>query len=148
MIIRFPRTEDRALAFMVKVRINHPPPPYNWRTDGSVDPSDWVLDQLLKYSRKKLRRLCRKHALEPTGRRSRLVFRLWMHWRAKKLMIGEEYYGYGKGYRNTETPTCSCGYLRRDYIEGVAKRKLDQKVNAKKRTNGVQDGRQRFPRLK
>lgn len=138
MIIRFPRTDDDALNYMVEKRIQYPPPPYDWKRDGSQNPADWILGQLLKYSKKKLRRLCVKHALEPEGPRRRLVWRMWMHWRAKKLMIGRgEYYGYGKGYMNTRPPTCSCGYLRKDY-------KVKKIVEAKK---GVTDGRQRFPRL-
>lgn len=141
---RFPRTDDKDLLYMIQVRNKYPAPPYNPHTDGSYNPADMIIDFHLNQSKKKMRKLCIKHALEPDGPKRVLMKRMYLHWRASKLWKGVEYYGYGKGYKHTRRPDCSCGYISVAEWEKIQKRKEDQKAMSRKfrRASSIR----RFPR--
>lgn len=142
---------------MSKIKRKYPPPDYNPRSDGRVNPAEIIIDFNLNLSKKKLRKLCYKHALETTGSKRALMKRLYLHWRASKLRYGFEYYGYGRGYENTRKPTCSCGFLNKEemlrrYNLERDKRDLRQEQNYKLREIplwkfGLDIKIYRFPRL-
>lgn len=116
-ILRFPRTKDSEMVYLAKIRTKYPPPPYNPRTDGSLNPADWIFDWLCKRKTKKLRKLCVKHALDNTGSRRQLIKLMYLHWRAVKSGIGKEWIGYGPGYENTRMPDCCPSAKSREYVK-------------------------------
>ena len=157
--VRFARTDDRDMLYVNRMRVKYPPPAYDPRRDGGWNPADGVLEAILGYDKKKLRKLCKKHALDHVGPRRKLVVRLYLHWRAAKLKIGKTYYGYDKGYESTRTPDCVCGCTPVAYMERIEKekerRKLERKAQRKLlfaprtyRFPRYKEGRIHFPRLK
>lgn len=148
-IIRFPRTKDREMQYLAKIRAKYPPPFYNPRTDGSWNPADGIFDWLCKCSKKKLRRLCIKHALDETGSRKRLIKKMYLHWRAAKLGKGKVWIGYGKGYENTRTPTCPCGSRNKLEIQKSEQKKEELKELAKRVKKYILEPTiHRYPRYK
>lgn len=103
------------MLYIAAVRAKYKPPPWNWKTDGGWNPADGILKDLINCSTKKLRRLCKRHALKNKGPRRKLIVRMYLHWRASKLehmgiYVGKgEFFGYGPGYENIRIPTCPCG---------------------------------------
>ena len=147
-IRRFPRTADKDLLFMAKIRAKYPAPDYNPREDGSYNPADMVIDFHLNCSKKKMRRLCRKHSLEDTGTKRKLMKRMYLHWRASKLWQGTTYYGYGKGFENTRIPDCVCGYINVKEWQKTEQLKENVKIlNRKFKQNFGRTEPRRFPRL-
>ncbi len=158
---RFPRTDDKAMLYLCRIRAKYPAPPHNPHAEGPYNPADSVLSSLLKQDEKVLKKLCDKHALRTGGSRGKLIKRLYLHWRASKLVhfgkiVGSgTYIGYGKGYRSTRTPTCHCGSQRRDEYEKTredkkAVRKAREEAKAKaaiRRFPRYPKGIMRFPRL-
>lgn len=152
----FPRTEDVIILYVAKLRVKYPPPVYNWRFDGSINPADLVLQSLVESSKKKLRRLCDKHSMETWGNKRRLIKRMYLHWRASKLELGDPQIGYGKGYKSTRTPDCVCGFRKRADLVAFEKRKeeaKDQRIKQRKKLETLwakvleRANAYRFPRL-
>jgi hypothetical protein len=153
---RFPRTDNVVTLYVAKLRIKYPAPSYNWRYDGSTNPADIVLQSLVEASKKKLRRLCGKHSLETWGNKRRLIKRMYLHWRASKMNLGDPQIGYGKGYESTRNPTCVCGFRKRVDLVAFEKRKEDakeQRIKQRKKLEGIWNkviemaSARRFPRL-
>lgn len=129
--LRFPRTRDSEMLYLAKIRVKYPPPPYDPRRDGSWNPADGIFDWLFRKKKKKLRKLCKRHALEHRGSKVKLVKRLYLHWRAKKLGLGNPQVGYGPGYECVDIPTCSCGVISRKSLMEAEKRKEEIKEQAR-----------------
>jgi hypothetical protein len=157
-IFRFPRTKNVIVTYVAKLRARYPPPEYScWHGDGSMNPADIVLQSLVKASKKKLRKWCRKHAMETWGNKRRLIRRMYLHWRASKFGTGDPQIGYGKGYECVGVPTCSCGFRKRADLVAFEKRKQEKKEiirRQKRRTEELwnrafdKDYKRRFPRLR
>lgn len=154
---RFPRLRDkrqiRVLRFLHKLRTKYPIPSYNPKYDGSWNPGLGVLDGLIKLEKKKLKRMCFKHSLETFGSRFKLIRRMYLHWRASKLVLGSPYIGYGEGYKSTKTPSCPCGFYPRSEVERI---NMEKAIAVVKKVCAMQgkvfrlgaDGKMRFPRLR
>lgn len=154
-IQRFPRTSDKLFLYVALFRAKYKPPPYNFRTDGSWNPADGVLNSLLKCDKKQLRRLCKKHALDYKGWIGKLIRRLYLHWRAAKfehqgVKVGSgEFIGYGKGYENTRIPNCPCGSRSRIEVREFEKKKEDFKEQRSRMKKEImKPSAKRFPRYK
>jgi hypothetical protein len=158
IVERFPRTEDKDILYLAKLRLKYPAPPWNWKYDGGYNPADYVVEFNLRQSKKKLRKLCRKHSLDPIGSKRKLVGRLYLHWRASKLKIGNPNYGYGPGYESTKTPDCVCGSKKKTDDEDFLRRKEELKEMKRsqlkefmtiktRRFPRYKEGRIHFPRL-
>ena len=154
-VYRFPRTDDDDLLFMRELRLKYPAPKHDPFNYGPYNPADYVINAVLSYKTKKLRRLCRKHALRSDGSRQKLMRRMYLHWRSNKFKLGPVYYGYGPGCWNTRVPTCICGYLRRDDMEGREQEKKDRRELNKQQREAAKpimrfprEAVQRFPRYK
>src|SRR5690242_10455343 len=149
--LRFPRTNDAEILYLVKLRINHPPPPYNPVRDGSWNPADGILDWLLRRTDKQLKKLCKKHALDWECSRKKQIGKLWLHWRAVKLGIGDTWVGYEKGYDFTRIPDCNCASGRRNVAQNhnEEKQKEELKELAKRVREYIMSPTiHRFPRYK
>ena len=153
---RHPRTNDVIALSIARLRAKYPAPAHNWKYGPSINPADMVLTESASYSKKKLKRLCEKHALEPTGGRRKMIKRLYLHWRASKFSTGDPYIGYGPGYESTRTPNCVCGFRKRADIIQEQKFKETQKEmvkEQKRRMEGLwneafeRKNHRRFPRL-
>jgi hypothetical protein len=125
---RFPRIDDEneleMVRWFIKLRKKYPAPKYDRHKHGSWNPGDYLPSWAMRQTTERLRELCEKHALKSKGSRKRLIKRIYLHWRASRLRIGDVYYGYGKGYEYQRIPDCSCGFLRKDYIEGLQEKRL------------------------
>jgi hypothetical protein len=146
------------MRFLRQLKKDHPPPPYNPWVDGGYDPAEYILSFNYALSKKKLKQLCEKHALSTEGRRIELVKRMYLHWVAAKLELGDDYFGYGPGYEHTRTPDCVCGskrradrdaaYEKRELIREIAKRSYRAFMTPTiRRYPRYARGRIRFPRL-
>ena len=137
---RFPRTngDNPDLVYMSKIRRKYPPPAYNPKRDGSYDPADTVIKAGLSQKKKKLRKLCRRHGLDYTGNKQKLMKRMYLHWRDMKFFLFNEnvndypWAGYGPGYERVNPPQCTCGSR--------------QRFEERKKKAFHDDGIRRFPR--
>jgi hypothetical protein len=154
---RFPRTKNVIAIYMAELRVKYPPPEYNPHYDGSMNPADMVLQSFMKVTKKKLRKWCRKHSLKDTGNRRKMIKRLYLHWRASKMGMGDPQIGYGKGYECTEPPRCVCGARRRsDFILYEKRKEQEREMRRKQRRRADElwtrafnkNYHRRFPRLR
>lgn len=137
---------------MAAIRDKYPPPDYNPHTDGSWNPATDVIDFHLKCSKKQLRKLCKKHALDHVGSKRKLMKRMYLHWRSAKFFLqgegrGKEYYGYGKGYEAVRKPDCPCGYILVADWEKLQQKKEDRRLINKRLRADLKVKIRRFPRL-
>lgn len=144
---RYPRLREKEdlkiVRFISELRKEYPAPEYDPRYDGSWNPADVILSSYWEKRTKKVQELCRKHSLKDTGWKGKLIKRLYLHWRSKKMMLGQVFYGYSKGCELVGTPTCVCGTLRRDEMEQFRKEREERKAMIKRAENGPR----RYPRL-
>jgi len=110
--------------------------------------ASWVLSELLQCDKDRLQVFCGKHGLSSEGSRHSLISRLWLHWRAFGMKIGNPV-GYGRGFEKVGASTCACGFYKTERFPREEKKAMKVIRFPREENNNKRFPRlQRFPRVK
>jgi len=104
--------------------------------------ASWVLSGILECPEDRLPVWGTTHGLSLEGSRHDLIRRLWLHWRAFGMKLGNPI-GYGKGFEKVGMATCVCSFYKVERFPREEKKAMKKAI-----IRFPREENKRFPRLK